>query len=167
MKNDLRLLLTVVSEGYHPQSTRLHPGHSQPPNGASLQGLGYCNIMVDSTSCHLVGVVHWAEAEVGPFRSNLYSLQTLTGKFHLKKGWIRYEDYDSLQKSFWDTIRTEAGLSQEQTQAAKSAAIVGMLRSRGFTRRLANTTLTRCQSRTTRWGRPICFNWMGCWLVPP
>ncbi|UPK91001.1 hypothetical protein LCI18_001936 [Fusarium solani-melongenae] len=58
---------------------------------------GTCNIMVDETSCRLMGVVDWAEAEVCPFGLNLDSLQALTGKLHLRDGWIRYEDYASLQ----------------------------------------------------------------------
>ncbi|OBT38960.1 hypothetical protein VE00_10406 [Pseudogymnoascus sp. WSF 3629] len=48
---------------------------------------GDCNIMVDETTCHLVGVIDWAEAEIGPFGLNLSSLQNLSGKLHLRDGW--------------------------------------------------------------------------------
>jgi len=57
---------------------------------------GDCNIMVDDATCHLVGVIDWAEATVCPFGLNLHSLQSLTGKLHLRDGWTRFGDYDSL-----------------------------------------------------------------------
>lgn len=38
------------------------------------QDFNDCNIMVDETSCHLTGVIDWAEAEIGPFGQNLYIL---------------------------------------------------------------------------------------------
>ncbi|KAH8757090.1 hypothetical protein BGZ57DRAFT_1018706 [Hyaloscypha finlandica] len=86
---------------------------------------GTCNIMVDGTSCHLTGIIDWAEAEICPFGQNLHSLQALTGALHLKNGWRRYED--------------EVGdLSAETMKAIKTARIMGLLRSRGFTKRLAN-----------------------------
>lgn len=70
---------------------------------------GDCNIMVDETTCHLVGVIDWAEAEIGPFGLNLSSLQNLSGKLHLRNGWSRYEDYSILQDTFWDTFKQEVG----------------------------------------------------------
>jgi hypothetical protein len=100
---------------------------------------GICNIMVDSTSCHLVGVIDWAEAEIGPFGLNLHSLQPLMSKFHLKNGWIRYDDYDNLQETFWSTFYQKVGgLSKETIRAIQSARVVGLLLSSGFTSRLAN-----------------------------
>lgn len=53
---------------------------------------GVCNIMVNETTCNLVGVVDWAEAEVTPFGLNLHSHQRLISKVHLKTGWVRYDD---------------------------------------------------------------------------
>lgn len=100
---------------------------------------GSCNIIVDSKSCHLVGVIDWAEAQVGPFGLNLYSLQGFMAKLHLKNGWIRYHDYDSLHKTFWETLRSEVpDMSDEQVEAVKAAMVLGQLLSRGFTSRLKN-----------------------------
>lgn len=48
----------------------------------------------------MVGVIDWAEAEIGPFGTDLHSLQDLMSKLHLKNGWIRYEDYEGLARSF-------------------------------------------------------------------
>lgn len=101
--------------------------------------LGTCNIMVDETTCHLTGVIDWAEAEICPFGQNLHSLQALTGALHLKNGWRRYQDYGVLQTTFWSTFEGEVGvLSPEMIKTIKSARIMGLLRSRAFTNRLAN-----------------------------
>ncbi|MCJ1377781.1 hypothetical protein MMC17_000877 [Xylographa soralifera] len=101
--------------------------------------LGTCNIMVDGTSCHLTGIIDWAEAEICPFGQNLDSLQALTGALHLKNGWRRYEGYEALQDTFWSTFQDEVGdLSAEIMKTIKTARIMGLLRSHGFTRRLAN-----------------------------
>lgn len=50
-----------------------------------------CNIMVNETTCHLTGVIDWAEAKICPFGQNLHSLQAFTGTLHFKNGWRRYE----------------------------------------------------------------------------
>ncbi|KAM0424557.1 hypothetical protein ACHAPT_010273 [Fusarium lateritium] len=100
---------------------------------------GTCNIMVDETSCHLVGVIDWAEAEICPFGLNLHSLQALTGKLHLRDGWVRYQDYDILQDVFWRTFQQEVGaLTEGSIRALNLARIMGLLLSSGFTSRLAN-----------------------------
>ncbi|KAI2780042.1 hypothetical protein F4815DRAFT_157391 [Daldinia loculata] len=100
---------------------------------------GTCNIIVDETSCHLVGVVDWAEAEICPFGLNLHSLEALTGKLRLRDGWSRYEDYATLQDVFWSTFAQQVGGVDEDTvQTIKLARITGLLLSAGFTSRLAN-----------------------------
>ncbi|KAK4152022.1 hypothetical protein C8A00DRAFT_16641 [Chaetomidium leptoderma] len=140
-QKDLELLFTTLPERFRPiiqKSLDSLPAIFNLPEVLLHKDFGSCNIMVDSTSCHLVGVIDWAEAEVGPFGTNLYSLEVLMGKFHFKKGWIRYEDYDTLEALFWGTMRTESVINEEQIQTAKWAAIVGMLRSWGSTSRLAN-----------------------------
>ena len=57
-------------------------------------------IMVDGMSCHLTGIIDWAEAEICPFGQNLHSLQALTGALQLKNGWRRYVGYEVLQDTF-------------------------------------------------------------------
>lgn len=49
------------------------------------QDFGDSNIMVDETTCHLVGVIDWAEAEIGPFGLNLSALESLSGETPLAK----------------------------------------------------------------------------------
>ncbi|KAH7324960.1 hypothetical protein B0I35DRAFT_425266 [Stachybotrys elegans] len=100
---------------------------------------GTCNIIVDEATCHLVGVIDWAEAEICPFGLNLHSLQSLTGKLHLKDGWVRYDDYDNLQHVFWTAFTGEVGgLADDRIEAIRLARITGLLLSTGFTSRLAN-----------------------------
>jgi hypothetical protein len=100
---------------------------------------GVCNIIVNEMSCNLVRVVDWAKAEIALFGLNLFSHQRLISKVHLKKGWVRYNDYISLEDIFWNTFRVEAGgLGNDTIGVIQSARIVGLLLSRGFTSRLAN-----------------------------
>lgn len=102
------------------------------------QAFGTCNIIVDKATCHLVGVIDWAEAEVCPLGLNLYSLRFLSGKLHLRNGWTRYEDYHALQDTFWERFNQEVGdLSGHQLQTIKLARALGLLLSFGFTSRLA------------------------------
>lgn len=103
------------------------------------QDFGTCNIMVDEETCRLTGVLDWAEAEMGPFGQNLCSLEHLMGALHLKSGWRRYEDYEHLQRTFWSTFLEEVKkLPAETLRTIKMARNMGLLRSHGFTSRLAN-----------------------------
>ncbi|MCJ1348109.1 hypothetical protein MMC31_006340 [Peltigera leucophlebia] len=70
---------------------------------------------------------------------NLHSLQALTGALHLRNGWRRYKGYEVLQNTFWSTFQDEVGdFSAETMKTIKTAKIMGLLRSRGFSKRLAN-----------------------------
>ena len=61
------------------------------------------------------------------------------GMFHLKNGYARYDDYDVLEETFWQTFCEEiGGLGEEETQAIKAARVIGLLLLYGFTNRLAN-----------------------------
>ncbi|OAA34770.1 Protein kinase-like domain protein [Metarhizium rileyi] len=100
---------------------------------------GTCNIIVNEITCHLAGVIDWAEAEICPFGMNLHSLQSLTGKLHLRDGWVRYDDYDSLHDVFWTTFLDQVGgLTDECIETIRLARITGLLLSKGFTSRLAS-----------------------------
>ncbi|KFZ08032.1 hypothetical protein V502_09592 [Pseudogymnoascus sp. VKM F-4520 (FW-2644)] len=103
------------------------------------QDFGVCNIMVDETTCHLVGVIDWAEAEIGPFGLNLSALESLSGKLHLRNGWSRYEYYNILQDTFWDTLKKEVGdIAEDDLRTVRLARITGLLLTYGFTSRFAN-----------------------------
>jgi len=98
------------------------------PMVLSHSDLSSSNIMVDETTCHLNSVLDWAEAEVCPFGLNLQCIEGVTGKLHLRDGWIRYEDYDTLQQTFWDRFLTEVGgLSTQEIRVIKLASVLGVL----------------------------------------
>ncbi|KAI0100324.1 hypothetical protein GGR51DRAFT_575408 [Nemania sp. FL0031] len=141
-ERELKLLLGSLPARFHPIiecSLDSMPAIFSLPTVLLHRDFGSCNIIVDNESCHLTGVIDWAEAEIAPFGLNLHSLQQFTGKFHLKNGWIRYDDYNILQEMFWDVFSKEAGgLSNDIIKAIHSARVVGLLLSKGFTSRLAN-----------------------------
>lgn len=141
-QRDLQRLLTALPTRFHPiirHSINLLPSILSLLTVLLHKDFGVCNIMVDEVSNHLVGIIDWAEAEIGPFGLNLYTLQWLMGQFHLHNGWGRYKDYDSLQKNFWYTLCEKVGdLNGETIRVIKSAMVVGLLLSHSFTSRLAN-----------------------------
>ncbi|KAM3516438.1 hypothetical protein NHJ13051_009914 [Beauveria bassiana] len=100
---------------------------------------GACNLLVNPDSCHLTGVIDWAEATIGPFGTNLHSVQAFTGSMHLRNGWSRFPDYEQLEQLFWLNFAKEVGGMPEQTLTTiKKARVLGFLLSHGFTSRLAN-----------------------------
>ncbi|KAL7959373.1 hypothetical protein V8C34DRAFT_323048 [Trichoderma compactum] len=139
---ELRRLLSALPNRFHAiieQCIRSMGDVMSLPMVLLHRDFGTCNIMVDATSCHLVGVIDWAEAEICPFGLNLETLQAFTGKLHLRDGWSRYQDYGDLQDTFWTVFTQEVGgLTEAKIQAIKLARVTGLLLSHGFTRRLAN-----------------------------
>lgn len=99
---------------------------------------GSFNMLVDENSCNLLGVIDWAEAEIGPFGINLYAHDRLISKIHLKHGWSRYDDYRLLDEIFWTTFSQETGVDNETINSIKAARIAGVLLWLGFTSRLPN-----------------------------
>jgi hypothetical protein len=98
--------------------------------------LGICKVMVDEKSNHLTGVVGWSLAKIGPFGLNLHFLEETMGDLHYTEGWTRYDDYEALDKTFWDTLKKEAGLSEKDIPVIKLAMSAGLLLSWAFTPRL-------------------------------
>lgn len=100
---------------------------------------GVCNVLINPETGGLKGVVDWAEAEIGPFGTNLHSLQAFAGSMHLRNGWSRFPDYDACEHAFWSGLDSEVGaLPREAVNTIKRARILGLLLSHGFTSRLAN-----------------------------
>lgn len=141
-EKELQILLVALPDRFHPiirATLAALPSICSLPMVLLHKDFGDCNIMVEDETCHLVGVIDWAEAEIGPFGTNLHSLQDLMSKFHLKHGWIRYDDYDELVATFWKTLSDEVGgLDEDTIKAIKAARVLGLLLSWGFTSRLAD-----------------------------
>lgn len=140
-EKDLRLLLAALPDRFHPiiqQSINALPAIFSLPMFLLHEDFGVFNVMVDADDNHLVGIVDWAEAEIAPFGTNLHSLQQFMSNYRLGVGWIRHGDYDSLNSNFWNVLSAGAGLTEETIRTIKSAMVVGLLLSHGFTSRLAN-----------------------------
>ncbi|CRG88971.1 hypothetical protein PISL3812_06006 [Talaromyces islandicus] len=141
-EEELGLLLTSLPDRFHPliqKTLNSLPAILSLPMVLLHKDFGMCNIMVDESSCNLIGVIDWAEAEIAPFGLNLHSHQRLISNIHLKNGWIRYDDYTVLEEIFWSTFSNDAGGLDDQTiKTIRSARILGLLLSSGFTSRLAN-----------------------------
>ncbi|KAM0271144.1 hypothetical protein ACHAQH_009176 [Verticillium albo-atrum] len=141
-QKELQMLLVALPDRLHPiirATLASLPSIFSLPMVLLHKDFGDCNIIVEEESCHLVGVIDWAEAEIAPFGTNLHSLQSLMSKLDLRKGRIRYEDYDDLARLFWENLSDEVGgLGDDTARSIKAAMVLGLLRSRGFTSRLAN-----------------------------
>lgn len=141
-EKDLHQLLTALPSRFRSviqQSIDALPAVFSLPMVLLHKDFGVNNVMVDASNNHLVGVIDWAEAEIGPFGTNFHSLQRFMSHYRLRIGWIRHANYDVLDRIFWDTLSTSAGgLDSDTIQAIKVALVVGLLRSHGFTSRLAN-----------------------------
>lgn len=115
---------------------------------------GDFNILVDPETCHLLGVIDWAEATLEPFGINLYAVENLMTKFHLRNGAVRYPRYEVLYERFWGGLGKEIGrgdfisssgggggdaaTTTNVIDTIQSAMLLGLLLSNGFTSRLAN-----------------------------
>ncbi|KAL3475552.1 hypothetical protein BJX99DRAFT_247471 [Aspergillus californicus] len=141
---DLRRLLTALPDRFQSiiqQSIDALPAVFSLPIVLLHKDFGVCNVMVDSDNNHLVGIIDWAEAEIGPFGTNLHSLQQFMSHYRLRVGWIRHSNYDSLHSTFWDGFSAGAEdgvLAEETIRTIRSAMVIGLLRAHGFTSRLAN-----------------------------
>ena len=101
-QKEQKKLLVSLPERFHPtirDTLASLPNIVSNPVVLVHRGLSEFNIMVDEKTCHMVGVIGWAEAEMGTFGTNLHWLQNLMSKVHLKDGRIRFEDYDDLERA--------------------------------------------------------------------
>lgn len=65
---------------------------------------GTYNLTVDEKSCRLLGIVDWVEAEIWPFGLNIHCPESFMESLHVRGGWVRYEDHDTLECEFWHTF---------------------------------------------------------------
>ncbi|KAJ6021967.1 hypothetical protein N7540_007471 [Penicillium herquei] len=143
-EKDLRQLLVALPSRFQPiiqQSIDALPAIFSLPMVLIHKDFGVHNVMVDEKYNHLVGVIDWAEAEIGPFGTNFHSIQQFMSHYRLRVGWIRHANYEILDRIFWDILSRSAGnLDADTIQTIKAARIVGLLRSHGFTSCLGNNT---------------------------
>lgn len=142
-ERDLRLLLHALPPRFQDvirRCLRALPSIMALPIVLAHKDFGDFNMLVDPDTCHLLGVIDWAEAKMEPFGVNLYAVEKLMTKFHLRNGASRYPDYDTLYDTFWQTLKAEisADFSNATVGTIRSAMLLGFLLGHGFTGRLAN-----------------------------
>ncbi|KAJ5345396.1 hypothetical protein N7452_003400, partial [Penicillium brevicompactum] len=140
-EQDLNLLLASLPIRFHPlikKSLNSLPAIFSLPMVLPHNDFGSFNMLVDKSSCNLLGVIDWAESEIAPFGINLYAHDRLISKIHLKHGWSRYDDYHLLDELFWNTFRHDTGVDDETIKTIKAARIAGVFLWLGFASRLPN-----------------------------
>ncbi|KAJ5709144.1 hypothetical protein N7493_010478 [Penicillium malachiteum] len=86
-EKDLRQLLVALPSRFQPiiqQSIDALPAILSLPMVLIHKDFGVPNVMVDDKYNHLVGVIDWAEAEIGPFGTNFHSLEQFMSHFCLR-----------------------------------------------------------------------------------
>lgn len=142
-EGDLQLLLLALPKHFKPllqHCLEALPSIISLPMVLLHNDPGRPNILVDATTCDLTGVIDRAEAGVGPFGPNMYLIEAYMGKIHLRNGTARYNNYEALNRAFWETLEEEVGedWSDGIVETIKSAMALGLFLSRVFTSRLAN-----------------------------
>jgi hypothetical protein len=86
------------------------------------------NIMVDLSSCHLLGFVDWAEAERLPFGVCFYGLEEILGEM-TPSGFRYHPDSEDVRNLFWEELKTQIPELQQThlLDAVKLARDLGVL----------------------------------------
>jgi hypothetical protein len=130
---DLQLLLHCLPQRFHQIIRKCLDSMDaflSLPMALLHRDFAICDIMVDWKSSRLTGIIDWPEPSFPA---------ALTGALHLKNGWRRFEGYEALPDTFSSTFQDQVGnLSVESMKTINTARIIGLLRSRGFTKQVAN-----------------------------
>jgi hypothetical protein len=97
------------------------------------------NVMVDTTTGQLVGLIDWAEGEWLPFGVGLYGLEEMLGEESSdgRGVFAYYTDHEELRHAFWYTFLAHAGLapwvfSSQWMQDVRLCRKLGILLWRGI-----------------------------------
>lgn len=90
------------------------------------------NILVDSTTGDITGIVDWAEARVLPFGFSLWALENILGYMD-GEGWHYYDNRRELEDLFWQTFLEGASrTSKPDLQLIRAARMAGLFYRYGF-----------------------------------
>ena len=90
------------------------------------------NILIDSETGTITGIVDWAEARILPFGFALWGLENILGYMDAT-GWHYYNNHHELEGLFWRAFRTKAHISSEDDmQLIRSARMAGLFCRYGF-----------------------------------
>ena len=90
------------------------------------------NILVDSETGNITGIVDWAEARILPFGFSLWGFENVLGYMD-SDGWHYYDNRRELEDLFWETFREKANnLSDADLQLIRTARLAGLFCRYGF-----------------------------------
>ncbi|TLD24544.1 Protein kinase-like domain protein [Venturia nashicola] len=84
------------------------------------------NILVDTSSDKITGIVDWSKASLQPFGFTLYALDNVLGSMG-SGGWKWLDNVDDLREGFWTAFQRQTGASEDQMRLIKLAGKAGML----------------------------------------
>lgn len=97
------------------------------PLGLTHSDLNKLNILVDSDSGIITGVVDWADAGIQPFGLILYALEGFVGSMG-RDGWAYFDNASTLRDEFWRTFAHYAGqVPRSQMKSIRVARNAGYL----------------------------------------
>lgn len=84
------------------------------------------NMLADSETGEITGIIDWAEAGILPFGFALYVLDHILGYLSLD-GWVVYDHAEQLRAEFWRVFRGLVGeLSQHEVELIQLARLAGV-----------------------------------------
>ncbi|KAL9103231.1 MAG: hypothetical protein Q9163_001718 [Psora crenata] len=123
-------LTTVIQRTYQIIDTIIY----QVPWVLTHQDLSDMNILADSDSGHITGVVDWADACIEPFGIALWGLESILG-YSGPEGFLYYEnDLSHLRRLFRKVLLVEIGgaISDKTLRAIEELRTLGLLLRYGF-----------------------------------
>ncbi|KAG8161845.1 hypothetical protein KVR01_008832 [Diaporthe batatas] len=88
--------------------------------------LNEMNILINSNTGEITGIIDWSSASIQPFGFSLYALEDALGDMRAD-GWKWYDNADELRAAFWKAFKERTGLSEPQQRLAQLAAKAGIL----------------------------------------
>ena len=90
------------------------------------------NLLIDTETGNITGIVDWAESRILPFGFALYGLENILGLMD-STGWHYYDNHREFENLFWKTFREEAnGFSDADLCLTRVARMAGLFYHYGF-----------------------------------
>ncbi|KAK3308676.1 uncharacterized protein B0T15DRAFT_524988 [Chaetomium strumarium] len=90
------------------------------------------NLLINSKTGNITGIVDWAEARILPFGFSLWGLENILGYMD-SNGWHYYDNCHELEDLFWQTFKREArNASSSDLQSIRAARMIGLFCRYGF-----------------------------------
>ncbi|KAI0105208.1 hypothetical protein GGR51DRAFT_519886 [Nemania sp. FL0031] len=88
---------------------------SQYPLILSHQDLCEMNILTDSNTGHVTGVIDWESSRILPFGISLWGLENCLGWMD-SRGWHYYPNRDALVRAFWESFDQELAVCRDDSE---------------------------------------------------